>query len=78
MSIRYSLGTTVSCEWANCRRKSVTELITDRPELIRPDYLPKGWAEIDGEIRCPEHWRYLPGTNIKESVPWEDTNEYKN
>ena len=78
MSIRYSLTTTVSCEWANCRRKSVTEVITDRPELIRPGYLPEGWAEIDGEIRCPEHWRYLPGTSIQESVPWEDTNEYKN
>lgn len=78
MSIRYSLTTTVSCEWGNCQNKSVTTLITDRPELIRPDYLPKGWAEVDGEIRCPKHWMYLPGTNIQESVPQEDTNEYKN
>lgn len=79
MSVRYSLTTTVSCEWGNCQNKSVTRLITDRPELIRPDYLPKGWVEIDGEIHCPKHWRYLPETKIPESVPGEeDTNEYKN
>ncbi|QHJ83299.1 MAG: hypothetical protein [Caudoviricetes sp.] len=78
MSRRYSLTTTVSCEWGNCQNKSVTTLNTDKPELIRPGYLPEGWVEVDGEIRCPKHWMYLPGTNIQESVPRKDTNEYKN
>lgn len=78
MSIRYSLTTTVSCEWADCRRKSVTELITDRKDLISPGFLPKGWINIDGKIYCPKHWHYRPGTNIPEPIPWEDMNEYKN
>ncbi|QHJ82701.1 MAG: hypothetical protein [Caudoviricetes sp.] len=78
MSVKYSLTTIISCEWGNCQNRSVTRLTTDRPELIRPDCLPKYWAEIDGEIRCPKHWQYLPGTKIQESVPQEDTNEHKN
>lgn len=78
MSRRYSLTTTVSCEYGNCQNKIAITLNTDKPELIRPGYLPKDWVEIDGEIRCPKHWWYPPGTNIQESIPQEDTNEHKN